>query len=195
MGVLTHRWGETEARVFLSRVEAKYLELYARSERHSPRVLQTLHFEKNILPAVAAYKILLMEGKSSESALETLDVLLEATVAGQKRVYRFWGQFPFFFDMLRWMLKPMMRLQYPESAWKTEFPDLGRDIVGLDCHGCFYLKVLSEYGLPELTRHFCRLDDVLYEGVTPYIRFERTQTIGRGGTMCDFRYYRVRQKA
>ncbi len=188
----TRQHGALEAEVFLERVRAKYTELLAGSRKYSPPVLQKLHFEKNILPAVAAYKIFLMDGNSPETAMTALDSLLEAGIAGQKRLYRFWGRFPFFFDMLRWTLKPLTRLQYPQEGWPMDFPDLGPDVVGLDGHGCFYLQVLTEYGVPELTRHFCHLDDVLYEGVTPYIRFERTQTLGRGRKMCDFRYYRVK---
>lgn len=186
------RHGAFEAKVFLERVQAKYSELYAGSRRYSPRVLQKLHFEKNILPAIAAYKILLMDGNSPEQAQATLDDLLEAGIAGQKKIYRLWGKFPFFFALLRWILKPLTLLQYPREGWQMDFPDLGPDVVALDSHSCFYLQVLTEYGVPELTRHFCHLDDVLFEGVTPYIRFERTQTIGRGGKMCDFRYYRVK---
>jgi hypothetical protein len=50
---------------------------------------------------------------------------------------------------------------------------------------------LTEYGFPELTPHFCRLDDVLAAEAAPSVRFERTQTLARGGTLCDFRYARV----
>jgi hypothetical protein len=189
---LTRQQGALVAEIFLERVQAKYLELFAGSERYSQRVLQKIHFEKNILPAIAAYKILLMDGNNPDEAQATLDSLLEAGVAGQKRLYRFWGRFPFFFDMLKWILKPLTLLQYPEAGWRMEFPNLGSDVVALDSHACFYLQVLTEYGVPELTRHFCRLDDLLFEGVTPHVRFERTQTMGRGGSMCDFRYYRVK---
>jgi len=189
---MTRQRGSTEARVFMSRLRAKYDELFTRSQPYRPRVLQKLHFEKNILPVIAAYLVMMQEGQTPAAALSTVDALLDASVAGQKRLYKFWGRFPFFFDMLRWMLKPLMRLQYPAEGWQLDFPHLGPDVVALDSHHCFYLDVLTEYGLPELTSHFCRLDDELYEGVTPYIRFERTQTLGRGGEFCDFRYYRVR---
>src|SRR5512146_2173777 len=64
LGALSRRMNETAALVLLSRVEAKYLELLARSPRYSPRVLQKLHLEKIILPAAAAYRILLMDGNS-----------------------------------------------------------------------------------------------------------------------------------
>jgi hypothetical protein len=192
-GVWTGKVGPAEAQIFISRVQAKYVELLARSKHYSPRVLQKLHFEKNILPAIAAYRVLLMDGHSHETALPILDTLLEATLARQKRLYRFLGRSRFFFDLLRLTLKPLTFSQYPSAGWQMDFPRLGHDAVGLDSHSCFYLQVLTEYGLPELTSHFCRLDDFLYEDVSPYIRFERRQTIGRGGAMCDFRYYRVKQ--
>ena len=170
----TRQHDEIRAKAFLDRVEGLYVELYAHSKRHSPRGLQKLHFEKNILPAIAAYQVLLAEGNSSETAQAALDDLLAVTISEQKRMYRFWGRFPFFFDFLRWTLKPLTLSQYPREGWRMDFPDLGPDVTGLDSHSCFYLHVLTEYGYPELTRHFCHLDDVLFEGVTPYIRFERT---------------------
>lgn len=74
-----------------------------------------------------------------------------------------------------------------------EWLDLGRDLVGLNCRACFYLDMLTEYGFPELTPHFCRLDDALAAEAAPSVRFERTQTIARGGTLCDFRYARVKR--
>lgn len=40
---------------------------------------------------------------------------------------------------------------------------------------------------------FCRLDDLLAAEAASTIRFERTQTLARGGTLCDFRYERVRR--
>jgi hypothetical protein len=184
--------GKAEALLFMDRVRSKFVELFTHSRSYKPRVLQKRHFENNLLPAIAAYQVLLQEGNDPKSALKILDRLLETGIAGQKRFYKILGRFPFFFDLLRLTLKPMMRLQYPPEGWRYEFPALGRDVVALDGHSCFYLEVLTEYGLPELTRHFCRLDDVLFEGVTPYVRWERTQTLGRGGELCDFRYYRVK---
>ncbi len=72
-----------------------------------------------------------------------LDRLLETTIAGQKRLYQFLGKFPFFFDLIRWTLRPMMRIQYPEKGWQINYPNLGPDVVALDSQRCFYLDVLS----------------------------------------------------
>lgn len=182
--------GYDEATVLLARIQARYHELLSQAHDYKNKALRH-HFEDNILPVIAAYSVLLMEQKDSETVLQTVDRLLEAGIESERYMYRFWGRFPFFFDMLRLMLKPMMVRQYPER-WNIEWLDLGSDVTGLNCRSCFYLDVLKEYGFPELTAHFCRLDDLLAAEAAPSIRFERTQTIGRGGMMCDFRYARVK---
>ncbi len=182
--------GSDASAVFLARVQARYDELLSRARRYENNALRH-HFEDRILPAAAAYSVLLMDGMEKESAGRIVDSLLEAGIESERRMYRFWGRFPFFFDLIRLTLKPMMKAQYPDK-WNAEFLDLGRDLVGLNCHSCFYLDRLTEYGYPELTPHFCRLDDLLAAEAAPSVRFERMQTLGRGGTMCDFRYARVK---
>lgn len=177
--------------LFIARVQARYEELMSQACRYRNKALR-FHFEDNILPAVAAYSVLMMDGVPKDAALQTLDRLLEASLESQRRFYHFWARFPFFFGMLKLALKPMMKMQYSEKEWKVEWIDFTSDIVGLNCHACFYMNRLAEYGLAELTSHFCRLDDVLAAEAAPRIRLERTQTIGRGGSLCDFRYIRVK---
>jgi hypothetical protein len=191
---LTRQRGAEEASRIIKRVGEKYAKLLANSHAYHPRVLQKYHFEGNILPAIAVFQVLLEKGEPPPQALKCLDDLLEANMAGQKRLYKLLGKLSFFFDLLRLTLKPLTLMQYPRQGWRLEFPDLGRDVVALNGYGCFYLGVLTEYGLPELTQHFCHLDDFLFEGITDRVRWERKQTIGRGGKMCDFRYYRVKTK-
>lgn len=176
---------------FLARAQSKYDQLLGHARHYKNKALRQ-HFENNILPAVAAYSILLDNQKDQECALQIMDRLLEASIESERGTYRFWGRFPFFFDLMRLMLKPKMIVQYPER-WNIEWLDLGDNVVGLNCHACFYLDILTEYGFPELTPHFCRLDDLLAAEAAPSIRFERTQTLGRGGKMCDFRYSRVKR--
>jgi len=196
----TKRWekeiakevGQDGAAVFIARVQARYDELLSQARYYENKALRH-HFEDNILPVVAVYSVLLMDGKDKESAMQTLDGLLEAGIESERRMYRFWGRFPFFFDLIKLMLKPIMNAQYPER-WDVEWLDLGPDIAGLNCRSCFYLDVLTEYGFRELTPHFCRLDDLLAAEAAPIVRFERTQTLARGGTMCDFRYVRVKPR-
>ena len=183
--------GHKAGAAFLIRVQSKYNELFGQARQYENKALQQ-HFDNNIMPAMAAYSVLLDDGKDKESALQVIDRLLEATIDSARTMYRFWGRFPFFFDMIRIMLKPMMKKNYPER-WNIEWLDLGHDVTGMNCRACFYLDTLTDYGFAELTPHFCRLDELLAAEATPSIRFERTQTLARGGTMCDFRYVRVKR--
>jgi hypothetical protein len=58
-------------------------------------------------------------------------------------------------------------------------------------YDCFYQKLFSAYGAPELTAYFCKGDDLLFTALPPQIRWARTRTLGRGDALCDFRWERV----
>ena len=53
--------------------------------------------------------------------------------------------------------------------------------------------MLTDYGAPQLTASFCKMDDVMAELFPPEIRFVRAHTLGRGDDVCDFQYCRVKQ--
>jgi hypothetical protein len=188
---IAREYNQKEAEIWIERVQARYDELFTGGLRYKPSTLQKMHFENRILPAIAAFEVLLLDGKTKSEALLTIDRLMEATMERQKALYKFWGRFPFFFDMLRLTIKPVTVMQFPTRGWRTEFLNLGPDVIAINEHSCFYMNVLTEYGLPELTAPFCHLDDFLFNGVTRYVRWERTQTIAQGGEMCDFRYFRT----
>jgi hypothetical protein len=71
---LAEQWGEAGAAMLASRVLAKYQTLYARRPHLAQRVLQS-HLERNILPGLALYQVLLEETGTPEDALaETRDL-------------------------------------------------------------------------------------------------------------------------
>ena len=89
-----------------------------------------------------------------------------------------------FRQITRWV----MRSSFPPEGWETEWVDAGDQCVAFDIHRCFYLDVLTAYGAPELTPLYCKLDDLMYENMSPGIRWARTRTLGRGDDLCDFRW-------
>ena len=60
------------------------------------------------------------------------------------------------------------------------------DAIRFRMNTCFYYKTLAAYGAPELTASFCRVDDLIYGGMSAQVLWQRTQTIGRGAEYCDF---------
>jgi hypothetical protein len=69
-----------------------------------------------------------------------------------------------------------------KNAWLQNDPKA----VRFDMKSCFYFDTFSKYGAPELTASFCQVDDLAYGNMSPYIKWQRSKTIGRGATYCDF---------
>ena len=58
-----------------------------------------------------------------------------------------------------------------------------------DMTRCPYVETCAKYGVPELTQFSCRADDITYGNLHPRLIWARTQTLGTGGSCCDFRLY------
>ncbi len=52
---------------------------------------------------------------------------------------------------------------------------------------CPYSELCTKYGYPEITKAFCRGDDIVYGNMHPKLIWGRTKTIGDGDTVCDFK--------
>jgi hypothetical protein len=103
------------------------------------------------------------------------------------------GRLPFFYGLLRALIRPVMRRSFPASGWETEWVEVSGQALAFNMRSCFYLDVLEGYGAPELTKYYCAMDDLIYDGVSPHVRWARTRTLGRGDECCDFRFERVRR--
>ena len=56
-------------------------------------------------------------------------------------------------------------------------------------HECIFRQIFEKYRMPEMTAAFCKVDDILYNGL-PRADFLYTQQIGTGGAMCDYTFRR-----
>ena len=59
---------------------------------------------------------------------------------------------------------------------------------------CPYVDICTDCGCPEIISVFCDSDDVSFGSIHPRLIWGRTQTIGRGGAYCDFRYTLLQEK-
>lgn len=59
----------------------------------------------------------------------------------------------------------------------------------VDMTRCPYVDTCAKYGCPELCQFACRADDITYGNLHPRLVWARTQTLGMGGSCCDFRLY------
>ncbi len=150
------------------------------------------HLAGYLLPAVALYQGLRSGGSTSEQAVAGVGALLEDDMQVRRRRLERLGHRPGFFAVFAVMVRPLTRLVYPPPAWRADWLEVSRHRIAFDMTDCFYLKTLTQLGAPELTPALCRVDDVLYAGVSPELAWSRTTLLSTGGERCDFRFDRCR---
>jgi len=182
--------GKVRATDILAKIQARYSELLRKRALYPQRALR-MHLMKNILPGLALYQILREEGISQDAALEVVDRIFEIRVEAKRKRMLWAGRFELFYHLMRWSTRAMMRINYPSAGWQVEWLEVSPERVAFNIHRCFYLEALSSYGAAELTSSFCRGDELVYRDVSRHLRFERTQTLGRGDQVCDFRFVRT----
>lgn len=68
----------------------------------------------------------------------------------------------------------------------------------LDVTRCLWHSFFVAEGCPELTAIFCAFDEVWIGAIEPgrhELRFERATTLGTGGSLCPFHFFRVERES
>jgi hypothetical protein len=184
--------GDVAAGILVARAQTRYGALFAQRPRFRHPALRW-HLTAQILPGLALYQTLkedaAQHGATPEQALaETGEVLAHLDVlAPWLRRLRWLPWAPSMF----WLtFQPTLAL-FPSAGWDLRLEANRPSRIAFTIRRCFYVDVLTAYGAPELTAHYCALDDIAYAALPPSIRWERTTTLGRGGPYCDFCYRRV----
>lgn len=184
---LSKKWDDpAKASFLMARVQARYARLYAERPRFAEDHLRD-HLEEHILPGLAVYQTLLEDGLEKEAALELCSELVALQSRKVNQIMRKVGDKPFFFFLLRKIVRSMMDNKF-STGWTTTWLENSPRRLAFDITRCFYLDTLTFYGAPELTPAFCASDDAMMEGVSPLVAWKRTTTLGRGDDKCNFCY-------
>lgn len=187
---LLRKVGPERTQLLLVQFRKNYRILYQQREIPRNRILR-IHLNQAILPVLAFYQILIPINDGDK----------ETTIQEIEGVTRQWTLRTtcYFISPLRFFRKPfalfrpgfeiVMKL-FPVAGFDIDYLEKSDDRIAFDIKRCFYLNTLIRYGVPELTTVFCAADEAMAELFPPSVCFQRTQTLGRGGSCCDFRYYR-----
>ncbi|MGE5528154.1 MAG: L-2-amino-thiazoline-4-carboxylic acid hydrolase [Patescibacteria group bacterium] len=189
---LSNRWSREEAGRFIRFVQERY-EALRRRQRWPVKRKLAWHLDEFILPGLALYQELQATGLAREEAFCLATELFAAWAGGLRKRYARLGRLPFFFSLLRAVVRVKIKLDYPSAGWDTEWLEVSGDRIAFNMRRCFYHDIMMEHRTPELTRLFCGYDDLLFEKMSPCVRWQRTQTIANGGSLCDFRFEYVRR--
>ncbi|MDO5733790.1 MAG: L-2-amino-thiazoline-4-carboxylic acid hydrolase [Eubacteriales bacterium] len=75
----------------------------------------------------------------------------------------------------------------PKNGFKIEGTEWSKRRARFDVVACPYFEVCSLEGMPELTDVFCTSDE-FFNDLHPRVHFNRSETLGRGDSRCDFEY-------
>jgi hypothetical protein len=178
------RFRQTLPREMLEPVYERFAVLFVNFELPANAKLR-YHLSEMIIPGLAYYQLLREGGLSQEQALAQFDQVCDQIgVLGFRNMSRL-GRLPFVYPLLRVSIKPFMG-KFPPAGWQIEWVENSAEAVRFNMRSCFYHETLTRLGAPELTASFCRIDDLVYEKMSPYLIWRRTQTIARGAVYCDF---------
>jgi hypothetical protein len=143
------------------------------------------HLIEGILPGLAFYQVLRESGESPKNALKTIDHSFEELFSNNVKKMKKIGTIPLIYSLLRLLIKPALH-SYPPEGWDIEWKQNDKKAIRFHMKSCFYYDTLSKYCASELTASFCRVDDLIYENMSPYLSWQRTMTIARWNAYCDF---------
>ncbi len=182
---LEGRFRENGLSHLLEGVYARTAELLCEN-RDAGKALRT-HLDQ-ILPSIAFYESLLAHYGDKTAALERFDQWAYDSikvVSEKLRRLMNTGLYRFVPSLCGVLLDKF----FGKKAGFESHPVPDAPIFARDMTVCPYYETCKKYGCPEITRFFCKSDDITYGNMHPRLVWGRTRTLGTGGECCDFRLY------
>lgn len=146
---------------------------------------EKMHLCGNILPRIAMYRAML-EKMPQEDAVHLLDetIWLNCTEISKKlgTLTSLPGMPSLFLRIFAFMTKKMFG---EANGFQRVFHEATGKSLRIDITQCPYFNYSKACGCEAIAHTFCDSDDYCY-GNLPKIEFIRSETLGRGGSRCDF---------
>ena len=143
------------------------------------------HTDNFIFPTAAIY-LTFKTAIGEEKAYEIIEKAAAENAGTAGRKLAKFMRIPGMPSMFIKLWDPMTRKMFGEkSGFRNKFYQKKKGEYRMDILECPYNKYFTELGCPELTKIFCRNDELSY-GNLPGLKFIRTSTLGMGGERCDF---------
>ena len=183
---LEKKYGVKKTQAIMAKARARY-EAIVEENKDEPKAWY-IHTRERIYPGIALFDAMTAEGIGRE---ETADFIVECYRwrAGMmapkvKAIFKISGLYRIvpkvFFNMTQKKFGPQM-------GFLAENMHLGKGEVRFDMVKCPYNEKCKHYGCPEIVKGYCEADDILYGDMHPKLLWGRTQTLGKGGSCCDFK--------
>ena len=148
------------------------------------------HQIRSIYPAIAFYKEYLKCGMSKDVAYNKIEKCAFDFAQNSAKFLQKFSKVPFFFSLFGKMCKVGTSTGFGKPGFDMIWECGTKDEIKWTCKSCFYENEFKRYGVPELTKIFCEVDDIIY-GNLHRTEWARTMTIGSGDEVCDFHLKKI----
>ena len=187
--ILVCEYGKPTTADIISSAEILFREYCVQIPPELPRGSLNILHEK-VYPGLAVYRSLLENGRDQDTILKLMESLFQrAFISRLLPGIRLLNLLPDPFPIVRYAMRKMAFGQV--GVYDQELVADTRDTFAFNTHRCLIHDTLIALDAGELAPFFCSTDGWLAEAL-PKVSWERTQTLGRGGDGCDFRWSRIR---
>ncbi len=146
------------------------------------------HMAGNMLPTIAMYLVFRSNPSTYEKAYDdTLEIVQIAAEKAREQNSKL-KKIPFTFQIFKLFCKHILPKQYPDEGWHVVWRRYDNKEIHVDFTSCIYLDTCVKYGCPEVCPVFCANDETTFAGYHPKIIFQRSSTLAKGQTLCDFHF-------
>jgi hypothetical protein len=185
---LAEEFGKTEAVLLAEQVQNEYQKLCASDTSKPAHRALRFHLYQSILPGLALYRVLLEKGLSRKAALVEIDRIFARSFSAGIKMMGYELPGINYFELLRKTIPVSLNFIFPQAGFEKEWTENSSTTIAFNIHSCFYLDVLAAHGARELTVIYCKFDDLMFNNMPASVRWERTETLGRGHKLCNFRW-------
>ena len=185
--LLAKSFGRVEAQSVISRAENLYAGFIQQVPLGTSSNGQKM-LKGRLYPGLAVYRSLLEIVEDQEAVLDQMEPLFKASFVNNLLPgIHLLNLLPDPFPIVRYVMRKMAF--GADGVYEQEIVEDTPDTFAFNTHKCIIHETLLSHDAGELTPLFCSTDDWLAAAL-PKISWERTQTLGRGGDYCDFRWSR-----
>ena len=183
---LIQKLGKEKGTEIADLTDQKFNKLLAEASPKSKQQMKI--FKQMLLPRISLYKVLLENGFSKDDALKLMEEhMVICGAADLKKQYAAMDKLPIAFALFKFGFTHVV----PSSdLWDADIESSKTDF-SVTMKKCFWHDMYNEYGCPEVCQFACKCDDITYSDLK-HIKYERTQTLGTGGTCCDFHFTKIK---
>lgn len=143
----------------------------------------------NLFSSLALVWTFIDEGKSKEESQRIVFDAMYRYLEPKIPTMEWIAKHKWFVPLLKWMM-PKKFKRTCGHGWKITYPKAPKNEFSMITHLCIYADIFRKYGMPEMTKGFCKVDNLMY-GSLPKTRFSYSERIGEGGKVCDYVFKRI----